>query len=147
MYACMHVYLSTVCVGNWNAVFLCTCYIGGVLHPFTWTVGGKKEPLPAVLFSWVIVQVGMIAQKRNILIHHALARILAYHFQYSASLLKYTCTEFCIHVHTIYTCTCMYAHSDSHLSYTPHSHLLAPPTSSLLSLPLPPAPSLPTLPP
>ena len=69
----------------WNTVFfVLASYVGGVLHPFTWTVGGKKEPLPAVLFSWVIVQVCMVAlhvQKGNILIHSALlamCRILAY---------------------------------------------------------------------
>ena len=33
---------------------------GGILHPFTWTVGKNKEPLPAVLFSWFIVQVHVI---------------------------------------------------------------------------------------
>lgn len=31
--------------------------LGGILHPFTWTL--KKEPIIAVLFSWLLVQVGV----------------------------------------------------------------------------------------
>lgn len=37
--------------------FVSLLSLGGILHPFTWTVGRKKEPLPAVIFSWFVVQV------------------------------------------------------------------------------------------
>ena len=37
--------------------YYCICHPGGVLHPFTWTVGKKREPLAAVLISWLFVQV------------------------------------------------------------------------------------------
>ena len=33
---------------------------GGILHPFTWTLGKtKKEPIVSVLFSWFLVQVSV----------------------------------------------------------------------------------------
>jgi potassium/chloride transporter 9 len=37
----------------------------GILHPFTWTVGKNKEPLPAVLFSWFIVQMTLFLGRLN----------------------------------------------------------------------------------
>ena len=54
--------LFSTCISLYYAVYvplLCMSiyYSGGILHPFTWTVGKRKEPLAAVLFSWVVVQV------------------------------------------------------------------------------------------
>lgn len=37
----------------------------GVLHPFTWTVGKNQEPLPAVLFSWAVVQLTLFTGQLN----------------------------------------------------------------------------------
>ena len=60
---CINLSINTVCVSLLtlhviNLPLLCV-YSGGILHPFTWTVGKRKEPLPAVLFSWLVVQVSV----------------------------------------------------------------------------------------
>ena len=36
---------------------VCGLALGGVLHPFTWTLGKSQNPIPAVFLSWGIVQV------------------------------------------------------------------------------------------
>lgn len=41
-------------------------FTGGVLHPFTWAFGRNKEPIPAVLFSWALVQVQWWLENRLI---------------------------------------------------------------------------------
>jgi potassium/chloride transporter 9 len=37
----------------------------GILHPFTWTVGKREEPLAAVLLSWVFVQATLFLGQLN----------------------------------------------------------------------------------
>lgn len=58
----------------------------GILHPFTWTVGKRKEPLPAVLFSWLVVQATLFLGQLN-----AIAPIVTMFFLVSYCVVNLAC--------------------------------------------------------
>ncbi|XP_019848754.1 PREDICTED: solute carrier family 12 member 9-like [Amphimedon queenslandica] len=58
----------------------------GILHPFTWTVGKKKEPIVSVLLCWFLVQCTLFIGKLN-----AIAPIVTMFFLLSYGVVNLAC--------------------------------------------------------